>query len=272
MNSKSEKVSTTITLLIFIILTVWWLILGPFNPAPETQPLRDIWGGVYQIMCYWGGIIGLLISSRWGGFKSLVGKAIIAFSAGLLFQGFGQSVYTYYLFYAHIQAPYPSLGDVGFFGTIIFYFIGVYFLTKLSAVRSILRFVRSKVLFILIPIAILVAQYFLILKNYNFDFSNKIKIFLDFGYPFGDALIISVAILAFLLSKNFLGGLMKKPTLYIIFALFIQYVADIYFFYQADLGTFYAGGITDFLYFFSYTFMTLTLISMGSVYNHIQET
>ncbi len=88
----------------------------------------------------------------------------------------------------------------------------------------------------------------------------------------GDAFIISAAILAFLLSLNSLGGIMKKPILFLVFALFIQYVADIYFFYQANQGTFFAGGFTDFLYFFSYAFMALSIIMIGETYKHIRRT
>ncbi len=267
-----SNIPAVVSILLFTALTVWWSLLGPFSPSTDTQHARDIWGGTYQIMAYWGGIIGLIISASWGGRRSVMGKSILAFSIGLLLQGFGQSVYTFYLFHAHIQAPYPSLGDVGFFGTIIMYFIGAYYLTKLSGVKSKFEFVGNKLLLILIPFVVLVIQYFLILRDYEFDWGNKIKIFLDLGYPLGDAMVVSIAIFAFLLSRNFFGGLMKKPILFIVFALFIQYFVDIYFFYQANQGTFYAGGITDFFYFFSYTFMALALVSMGQAYKHIKAT
>ena len=49
------------------VLTVWWAILKPFNPIPETEQARYLWGGIYQIMAYWGGINGLLIAIKWGG-------------------------------------------------------------------------------------------------------------------------------------------------------------------------------------------------------------
>ncbi len=265
-NNTAGKVAT----ILFVILTIWWISLNPFSNSDLTQEHRYIWGSLYQIIALIGGLYGLYISKKWGGLKSIMGKTIILFSIGLLLQVFGQSVYSYYNLYAHIDTPYPSIGDIGFFGTIPAYFFAGFLLTELFGIKSRIEFLGSKILLVLVPYLILAVQYVFILRDYDFDWNNKLKIFLDLGYPMGDALIISIAILAFLLSFNALGGLMKKPIMFLVVALFVQYFADIYFFYEANRGANFVGAVPDFLYSFSYLVMTLALVSLGETYKQIK--
>lgn len=260
-----------IVIVVFLILMLWWILLKPFNPIPATDSARNIWGGVYQIMAYLGGISGIFISKKWGGTKSFLGKSILAFSIGLLCQGFGQSVYTYYLFYWHIAAPYPSLGDLGYFGTIPFYIYGVVLLSHVIGTKVSLKSYKGKMLALIIPIGMLSIGYILFLRNYIFDFSAPVKIFLDFGYPFGQAIYVSIAILAFMFSRKVLGGIMRMPILFIIAALILQFLSDYIFLYQFNAGNWYVGGINDFMYLFSYFLMTISLIQLGIAFEKIKN-
>ncbi|HEX3095504.1 MAG TPA: hypothetical protein VHQ20_00095, partial [Patescibacteria group bacterium] len=71
------------------------------------------------------------------------------------------------------------------------------------------------------------------------------------------------------LSKSFLGGLMRKPILYFMIALLIQYSADFLFLYQVSRGTYVGGLEVDYLYLVSYFAMAFSLISLGSTYYKI---
>jgi hypothetical protein len=122
----------------------------------------------------------------------------------------------------------------------------------------------------MIPLLLLLFSYSFFLINYEYDFGNKLKIFLDFGYPLGQAFYVSLAILTFLLSKKFLGGMMKGPILFLLIALIVQYFSDFNFLYQASQETWYVGGIGDFLYMLSYFVMALSLIHIGNVFKTIQ--
>ncbi len=260
-----------IIVILFAILMSWWILLNPFNPIPETESVRNIWGGIYQIMAYIGGISGIFIARKWGGIKSFLGKSIFALSIGLLCQGFGQSVYTYYLFSQHIAAPYPSLGDLGYFGTIPFYIYGVILLSHISGIKLSLKSYRNKLLALIIPVAMLSICYFLFLQNYSFDFSTPLKTFLDFGYPLGQAIYVSIAILVFMFSKNVLSGIMRVPILFLITALILQFFSDYIFLFQFNAGNWYVGGINDFMYLLSYFLMAISLIQLGTVFDHIKN-
>jgi len=249
-----------ITCLIFLFFTSWWVILQ--FPTPFHQNLNKFFGGLYGMMALFGAYWGYSISKSWGGVRSLMGKTILMFSVGLLAQEFGQLVYFYYIFFHNIQAPYPSIGDLGYFGSIPLYIAGVLFLAKASGVKVSLQSLRHKLLAIIIPLAILFASYVIFLNGYKIDVSHPLTTILDFGYPLGEAIYISLALLTYLLSRKILGGVMKKRILFILFALFVQYLSDFTFLYQAQKETWVAGGANDFLYLTAYFIMTVALLEL----------
>ena len=261
-----------ISILIFLFFTIWWLYLRKLG-IETTGNARQLWGATYQILALYGGIIGIFISKKWGGYKSILGRVILFFSIGLFLQVFGQTYSSYYVFHFNVESPsYPGIGDIGFFGSVIAYIYAVFLLSKLSGIGSSLKKIQNKILLILIPLIILVSSYFFFLKGYEFDWSNKIKVFLDFGYPIGQALYVSVAILTLFLSRKFLGGVMKKPILFLVFALIFQYFADFFFLYEANAGVWYVGNINDYLYVTSYFIMSISLIQIWIAFDKIKNT
>jgi hypothetical protein len=256
---------------IFVLFTAWWIYLKQFD-MESTRDMRQLWGATYQILALYGGIVGLFISRKWGGYKSLIGKTILAFSIGLLLQVFGQCYSSYYVFhYAAESPPYPAIGDIGFFGSVIAYIYGVILLARASGMGNKIKKTHNKIWIILIPVLGLLAAYIFFLKGYEFDPSNLLLDFLDFAYPLGQALYVSLAVLALFMSRDVLGGIMKKPILFLIFALIFQYASDFFFLYQAHAGTWFVGNINDFLYCASYFIMGLAIINMGNVFNTIRE-
>src|SRR3989344_2080593 len=252
-----------VTIFLFVVFTIWWILLSPLSPESPYPESRTIWSVSYQLIALWGGVNGLLIATKWGGTKSIVGRSVIAFSVGLLLQSFGQSVYSYYLLGLHIDAPYPSLGDIGFFGTIPFYIYGTLLLAKASGVKVSIRSFRAKLQAIIIPAVILTISYYFFLRGYEFDWTHSLTVFLDFGYPLGDAIYVSLTILTFLLSRKFLGGIMRKPILFILASLVFEYIADFTFLYTASNETYFAGSYVDFLYLTAYSLMAIALIRLG---------
>ncbi|MCX6757631.1 MAG: hypothetical protein NTZ44_01990 [Candidatus Nomurabacteria bacterium] len=261
---------TIAVIFLFVIISIWYFYLHTIDLS-LTERMRQIWGSAYQVLAIFGGIFGLFVSKKWSGRKSLLGRAILYFSIGLLLQSFGQSVSSYYNFFQNQAIPYPSFGDIGFFGSIFAYIAGAYTLMKATSFASSVKSIKGKSVAIILPLIILVASYFFFLQGYEFDWSNKLKIFLDFGYPFGQAIYVSVAILALFFSRNSLGGFLRKPIIFIIIALVFQYISDFTFLYQANAGTWYVGGMNDFLYAISYFLMALALINLGTVFKKISS-
>jgi hypothetical protein len=266
---KNRKAQVILFLL--LILTVWWFLVSPFDPEGASDHSRYVWGAFYQMVALIGGLFGLISARSWGGFKSVMGRSIIAFSVGLLLQSFGQSVYSFYNLYLKVEAPYPSLGDIGFFGSIPAYIYGVLLLARASGVKVSLRTFSNQIQAVLLPLVLLGLSYLVFLRNYEIDWSLPLQVFLDFGYPFGQAIYVSLAILTFLLSRKVLGGMMKIPILFVLVALVLQYLSDYNFLYQFSKETWHVAGYGDYLYLLSYFLMSISLIQLGLVHQIVRN-
>ncbi|MBI2314558.1 hypothetical protein HYU93_00640 [Candidatus Daviesbacteria bacterium] len=263
LKTLNKEWSAKIATVFFVFMTIWWLTI--FLPGSKETFQNYLFAATYGLICLWGGSWGLIISKKWGGFSSAIGRAIIFFSLGLLAQEFGQLVFSYYNIFLKIEIPYPSLADVGFFGSIPFYIFGMAYLAKAAGSKFSLNTITNKLQIVVVPVSMLMISYLLFLKGYEFDFSDPLKVFLDFGYPFGEAFYISVAILAYFLSRKLLGGVMKSRILLLIGAFVMQYLADFNFLYQNSQGTWVNGGYGDYIYFLAYFVMTLGLIQFRTV-------
>jgi len=251
--------SIQVAICLFAFMFIWWAGLHVFRVSDFS---KMIWGASYQAVAIWGALWGLTIGRTWGGFRSVMGRAILAFSFGLLMQDFGQTVFFYYNMFASVEIPYPSIADVGYFGSIPFYIYGAVMLAQASGAKLSLKSLGGQLVALVVPLAMLAASYLLFLRDYAFDWSTPVKIFLDYGYPFGQAIYVSFAILAFLLTQKTLGGTMKQRVLLILLALVVQYIADGNFLFQAAAGSWTASGYGDLLYLLAYFLMTIGLLNL----------
>lgn len=254
---------------LFGILTIWWVLLHIF--WGDNDNALQLFAATYGVVALWGGVVGIVISRHWGGIRSIFGKAILFFSLGLLFQEFGQLVYSFYIYFLQIDVPYPSIGDVGFFGSIIWYIFGVYYLGRAAGVKVGLQSWMAKAQAIVLPLSMLFLAYGIFLRGYEFDWTNPIQIFLDFGYPFGQAIYVSLALLVFLVSHNILGGAMRKPTRFILIALVVQFIADFSFLFLSSRDLWKVGGWNDYTYLVSYFLMGLALWECKRAFDSIRS-
>lgn len=270
--SVFKRADARILLALFVFITLWRLVLIFDTSGPE-QSLDHLklWGATYQVIALVGAISGLLISRHWGGLKSIMGRAIIAFSLGLFFQVFGQSVYSFYNIILHQDILYPSIGDIGFFGSIPLYIYGVLLLARACGVSMSLRSLKGKMQAAIIPLIMLGLSYYFFLTGYEFDWSEPIRIFLDFGYPLGQAMYVALAILTYTLSKKFLGGIMRGPSLFILAALVVQYICDYTFLFISSRGTWVVASFPDYMYMISYMVMSLSLLCLGTTLTMIRS-
>lgn len=248
---------------------IWWL---SFQRVVTHQGVSVQWfGGTYGSVALIGAITGFLAARKWGGFKTVLGKALTFFSLGLLAQEAGQLIYTYYIYGAKIQIPYPSWGDAAYFGSVLLYIIAAYFLTKVAGAKFSLKHVRYKAVAVIVPVLLLATSYWVLLHGQQYDTSHPLTVFLDFGYPMGQAIYISIAITAYLLSRKLLGGFMKKGILLVILALSVQYVADFMFIYQSNRGTWLTGRLDDLLYLIAYFVMATAMIKFHTIYKQVRS-
>jgi len=252
----------------FLLYTGLWIFIQYTHRT--TSPIFHFFGITYCLMALWGAIWGLIISKEWGGMKSVMGKAMIFFSLGLFAQTFGQITYSLYAIIYKIDVPYPSMGDIGYFGSIFLYIAGIFHLAWASGISLSFKRFKNRLSAVVLPLILLLLSYYIFLKDYQINTSNPLVIFLDFGYPLGQSIYLSLALLTYLLSINALGGRMKNRILWILFALLIQYAADFIFLFQASKGQWMVAGVNDYIYFFGYFVMTLGLLQLGTVLTELR--
>jgi hypothetical protein len=269
-----NKLFYGVSIFVFLIFSIWFFILHAF-PNYATDRSLEILAAVYGIMALFGGIIGMYVSSRWGGFSSLLGKALGFFSLGLLAQEFGQLSYSYYSIALGIDVPYPSIGDLGFFGSIPLYALGAYYLIKicLAWVGNNDGKERKRVngLAFVVPVAMLAVTYLFLLRGYEPDMDNNAGTFLDFAYPLFQAGYVSLALVCFYYTKSLFNSVMHKNIVFLLIALIVQYFADFLFLFKVHRDLYVTGGVTDFTYLVAYFLMTIAIINMNSVFEQIKN-
>lgn len=252
----------TIVGIFFILFTSYWII----TQLLSIQHLYNyyIFSSSYFVVAVYGGLWGVGIAKKWGGLKSVMGKAICFFSLGLFSQAVGQILYGVYDIFFHIQAAYPSLGDVGYFATIPLYIYGVIFLGKASGIKRESYYIMQNLKIFVSTISLLLIGYLLLLQQYIFDWTNPIKIFLDFAYPLGDIIFVYLAFSLYMHVKKIKADIIKNKIMLITLALFTHFLSDFVFVYQKNLQTWHVGQLNDYMYFFAYLLMTLAIIYINS--------
>lgn len=256
---------------LFSFFTLWFVFIVVYRVNADGGSAQ-IWSATYQLIAWVGAIYGIYFSRLWGGWHSVIGRANLVFALGLLAQSFGQSIFSYY-FYTGIEAPYPSIADLGFFGSIPLYIYGVILIARVSGAYIRYKTLSNKIFVFLVTVLALIMSYSVFLRSYEFYWDNPLTIFLDFGYPIGQAIYISLAVIAYVNFRGLLGGTMRKSIMLIIFALVAQYLSDYVFLYQISRGI-YEGVNTvlvDYLYLVAYFVMSLALINLGHSFTKIRD-
>ena len=264
MKTELKKTNFIITTVVFIFFLLFW-IYNNTMAASESMSF-DYFSDSYGLVALIGSIIGFSVSKKWGGFQSVMGKAVSFFSLGLLFQSLGQFTYSYYYLVLLADVPYPSLGDFFYFGSIPLYIFAISNLAKASGVKLSMKAFGNKLMSVILPVVMLIASYLFFLRGYELDFEFPLVIFLDFGYPFGQAIYVSLAILTYLLCNKVLGGMMRNKVLFILVALVVQYFADYTFLYQNNRDMWTPSGSNELIYLVAYYLMAIGLIRLENVF------
>lgn len=234
----------------FILIVINWIGIQISNI--KDLPINLLYSFATAVLAFFGGTMGMWVSKDWGGLKSSVGKAVFFLSLGTTVWSLGNFVWSFYNFVLHTEMPYPSLADVGYTLAIPLWASGVIFLSQATGAKFSLRKIRGRALAILLPIIAAIASYYflyVVARDSNIDVEGGIiKIFLDFYYPIGDWVILTMSLLLFGLSLKYLGGKFRIPVFITIVGFLLLFAADFTFSYSTTIGTYYNGNFPDFLF------------------------
>ncbi|MDB5184184.1 MAG: hypothetical protein JWO07_865 [Candidatus Saccharibacteria bacterium] len=268
MNFFKNKLQIFITV-VFLAYFVWWLSFQ--SSLTDQGPSTQWFGSTYGVMALIASLIGFIASRKWGGFKTVLGKALLFISIALFLQEAGQLIYAYYIYVGNIQIPYPSWGDVAYYGSALSYVVGAFFLAKSVSFGTLFKASKFKFVPFIVPIIMLGISSFFFLYNHQYDFSNTLTVFLDFGYPITEAVYVSLALIAYLSSSKLLGGLMKSALLIMMFGFVVQYAADFSFLYASSRDSYLAGNGVDLTFLVAYFVAATAMIRFLATYNNLKQ-
>ena len=273
LNSHSK-----IVVALYVITSIFWValwIIGKYSVVGEKtlHTLRLLTQIPLIYIPVVGGLLGVRNSIEWGGRKSAIGRSSLFLSVGLIAWGTGMIIWNYYIFFTSVEIPYPSFADTGYVLGLLFLVLGVLNLDKAIGVRFALRNRKGKIILFVVPLLIILISIYLLVYvargGVLIDSSRHyLKLFFDLLYPLGDVFILTVASLAYLLSRKLLGGVYKSPILILLLGFVMFYISDFSFSYTTTKGTYFNGHLVDFLF---TTTMFLLSLSLTMISPHLLD-
>lgn len=257
--------SSKVLLLFFIALVVWWVTIFIRGISETTE--NYLYSLIYGLIPLLWGFLGLRNSFYWGGFKSALGRSLGFLSLGTLAWAIGNLIWGYYNLILNVAVPYPGLADFGFGLSYPLWAVGIFFLSRVTGAVFSLRQAKGKMILFALPVIVIVVSYyflFAIARGGVIDTEGGLlKLFLDVAYPIGDVINLTLALLVYWLSVNYLGGRFKWPIVTLLLGIGTMYIADFFFSYNTTLNTFFVGSWVDLVYTTSMFLIVLGVTSLN---------
>ncbi|HET7099361.1 MAG TPA: hypothetical protein VFI61_03965 [Patescibacteria group bacterium] len=257
-------------LTIFFIASIAYLAFFLYTSGYKQHPL-----GVYTqipliVMPLFTGMFGLTRVRLWGGFKTLMGQAMFGLSLAAVIFGIGFLIWTFYIF-SGIAFPFPSLADYVFVWFSPVWAFGLIQLSRVigasAGIRAIKALSKEKIIFLIVIIGASALSYYVsiaIAGKSQIPESPQTSGQIIFNAIYNYQTIFHLILLsgAYILSRNYLGGIYKS-TILILFAGFIlHYLAVVFFAYTTITLTYFNGNIADIFYTLAEYFQCLGILNL----------
>lgn len=260
-----------LTVFLFGLFTFWWVKVDPFNPLSLLAE-KETWSQFYWTFAAFGGLFGVFASRELGFTRSIIGRAVLAFSAGLLLQAIGQIIDSYLSAIGNADIFYPSISELGYTGSILVYIYGAYLLARYVGISPSVKNLSKSIIIWLIPLAMFGLSYAVYLHGYDFVNNSPVHVAFDFGYPILQSFYVALAVFVLIHSRNIAGGLLRRPIAFLVAALILQYVADAYFVYDYNQGLWYNANFNDYVYLVSYFILAVAIVYLDDVIRLVHGT
>lgn len=242
--------ATRILGVFYLVLVVWWVTIS-FRGIQETNE-NFLYSLLYGFIPLAWGVYGVRLARLWGGMKSSMGRSVMFLSAGMLAWAIGNLIWGYYNLILKVAVPYPSIADGIFILSFPLWAIGISFFSRATGMYFSLRRMRGKLILFVIPLAAIALSYyllFIVARGAQIDFEGGlIKLFLDIAFPVWDVIILTLSVLVYGLSFQYLGGRYKLPIIITLIGFGLNYIVDFSFSYTTTLETFFVGSWVDLLF------------------------
>lgn len=248
--------------LLFIVFSLFiYLLLFTYLKLSDysNELLYNFYSYTYGIIAISGAILGVFSAKIWNFHKSYIGLTITALSLGLLSQGIGQFVYAYLVLIVQSEELYPSVAEIFFVTSIIFYIIGAFALSQVVGLKNSLQNAKDFLYAFSLGAGLLIFAYYKFISEHTIEAeSNFTLLFLELFYPFGQSIFVFFSFFGLLLIRNILGGRITNQVFLIFLSLIAQFFAD-------TLYSKIAEQYSDILYISSYSLMALAIVYFGDI-------
>lgn len=185
------------------------------------------------------------------GLKSILGRAMFAFSIGLFFWFIGEIVWAIYVIVYGIEVPFPSAAD-------LFYLLGyppLYF--GLISYLKVFKDAFNRIVISISSIAgliVIIVTSILIVPEALISSSNLIEGILSTIYPVFDSLLIILAVMGAII---FFGGRIWMSWLLIAIGFILLGIVEISYYYQELLGLIWEGHPLELIWLWVYLHLSL---------------
>lgn len=245
----------------------YWVAIHVFSLS---EFHRNLFTDSYSIVPFVAAGYVFTMAKQWGGKKSVLGKSLEMFAAGLFLQFCDQFIYTIYYLVTKNDLTFPNVGDVPYILSGVAYSLAVYYLLKVIKPYG-SRFSPAWVSIVsaIAGVATLAVMYTAFIQYGIQDERGVVYSVLNTLYPMLQAVYFVLGIVALLQSRLVAKGLMFLPILLLLIALAIQFGADFVFLYQSYQDTWEAAGMSDLLYALAYTLMAVAMYAVGRTRNQL---
>lgn len=252
----------------FIVLVVWWFFI--LTKGLQNTNQNYFYGVLEGVLPVVGAIFGFTNSKKWGWFDSAMGRSVFFLSSGLLTWGIGTIVFGYYNIFLQIAVPYPSVADGFYIISWVLWAISMINLSRATGIKFRLGNLTGRLMLFFIPVIAIIFSYYALIvvaRQGVFGFSGDVlTTFFNLAYPIGDIVILTIALLIYGLSFNYLGGFFKWPIIIILAGFVMNYVGDFFFVYLTTKGTYFVADWVDLIYTSVFFLLSLGACLLDPIY------
>ncbi len=259
-----SKYNLFIVFLMVLTLGMWVVVQMQHTVDANLNYYFSLMLGVVPFLA---SLKGFMAAKRWGGMSSVLGRSIGLLSLGLFLWSAGELIWSYYNLVLEVEAPYPSVADVGFASGVTLYAASTVLLTRLAGVNLVLK--KKPLLWwgiiILCGLSVALTYYLAVVvaKQGEFfsDTTDKLKTFLDVFYPVADFVSFTLVAIIAAIAGKYLGGKLRLPLILTFLGMLVMYFGDIIFSYTTTVGTFYNANWGDLVLFAGANLLALSLLA-----------
>lgn len=200
------------------------------------------------------------VARGYGGFASVLGRAVSLLTIGSVLWGFGSAVWFYYNTCSvwpvggcgeAVEVPYPSLADAGYLAILPFAAVALYYL-----MRALGMMLSDMVKSVWVFVVMFVPSVYLTWelpggwgRSYLYDGEGwTLGNVISGIYVTSDVVLVSLSVILLINARRAAGGVFFAPILAVALSFLALYAADMFFFARVANETYYNADVSDGLY------------------------